>query len=216
MNMSLPVISLVVAFISMVASFFTFYFTNVFPGELQVIFPDNVGFSYDLDRIYILIPITFANAGSARSRVQVNEIAATIKVLPNGPALHTRWDYAAYYLSNQEYYARYKEWVDKYKPNVKFDSEDQLMYEGRAVPFQVIGGAFISKLYRFAETEDAGLSADDLYGKDARLCLSVNYDEKLQSVPIKLPHMDSSQFNYVWVDTEKLSKEKCLAEAGAK
>ena len=78
----------------------------------------------------------------------------------------------------------------------------------------MIGGAFISKLYRFAETEDARLSADDLSEKPARLCLSVNNDE--WSVTLKLPHLDSSQFNYVWVDTEKLSKEKCLAEAGAK
>jgi len=92
------VISFLVAVISMAASLFTLYSTYWFPGELKVTLPypgDNIGFSYD-DRVKILIPISFTNTGSTRSRAQVYEIKAIIST-PDGnkTKFETRWDYAA-------------------------------------------------------------------------------------------------------------------------
>ena len=197
------VISFLVAVISMAASLFTLYSTYWFPGELKVTLPypgDNIGFSYD-DRVKILIPISFTNTGSTRSRAQVYEIKAIIST-PDGnkTKFETRWDYAASYISNQEYLIRYKAGNGGHKDDFKFDSEDQLLYEGRAVPFQVIGGVFITKLYVFAEPE---MGAENPSGREATLDLFVetNSSPKHESVSIrKLPQMDSSHFKYARVE----------------
>jgi len=213
----ISVTSVVISVISFVMAFWTFYFTYWYPGELDFTPPDRIGVSYGLLPGYntmgmsIIIPITFTNTGSTRFRSQVYALTADVSTISapeaNQTTFHTRWEYEVSYISSQDYFNKYQDWM-KLRPKKDLNLIDQLIYQSRAVPFQVTGGAFVSKLYLFEETQDMHV-AEDPSGREATLELKLRTNSNNTSnswlfkswfFKLKLPEKLDSEITYVPVN----------------
>src|SRR5271166_1929956 len=135
----ISVTSVVISVISFGTAFWTFYFTYWYPGELDFTPPDRIGVSYTDKGMQIVIPITFTNTGSTRYRAQVHDMTADVFTLyepeRNTTTFHTRWQCDVSFISSEEYFSKYQEWMRVY-PDVRqrdLHLLDQMIYLSRAV-----------------------------------------------------------------------------------
>jgi hypothetical protein len=202
----IAIASFVISVISLWTASYTFYFTYFYSGELDFLPPDRVGIAWDGTALRMLIPITLTNTSSARYRAQVYEMAADLSTIParegrRQTSFHMPWQTEMTYISTADYFTKYQEWVKSYpdrSPNL--DLPDQLSYVGRAFPFQLIGGAFISKFYLFEETGITHPNDEIPIDTAAVLKVSLRTNDKVQkswSFRLMLPGEIKNYITYV-------------------
>lgn len=130
-----------------ITSIYTFYLTQLNPGQLELFLPDEIGVAINADRtLTVMLPMTIANTGAGRARRVVSSVTATLTDHGNsdpGRNEHpVHWTHDAIFLGKDQYFAKYP---DK-KATEDTSFEDYFDYDRRAVPFLIPGGASVSKV----------------------------------------------------------------------
>jgi hypothetical protein len=206
LTLMISVTSIVISVISFVTAFYTFYFTYLYRGDVDLIPPDRIGVYWQDNRLHAIIPITLTNTGSTRYRVQVNGMAARISTVSAGAnhqaSFDMPWQYEVSFITSEDFFTKYQEWLKsdpKHKRNL--DLPDQLVHVTRAFPFQLSGGAFVSKSYQF---DEVAMHADqeNPEGRAALLYIVLrtnNEKERSWSFRLYLPEKIISDINYASV-----------------
>jgi hypothetical protein len=193
LNQWLP---LLISVIGATLSGATFYFVNISRGELDVFLPDKVAVAFRSNRLHVLVPLTLTNTGSTRSRRQVHKVVADVVSLAEqskGSQKFTAlWQYEVKFMDRLEYFKNYPD------ERARDTGEpDFLVYVNRALPFQLIGGAFVSKTYDFMQPVDC--ACDPVLG-DFELAIMVHTEsgEVRRAATYRLPTSARLVESYAW------------------
>jgi hypothetical protein len=125
-----------------------------------------------------------------------------------GAVLHMPWTYEASWMTSADYFTKYQEWIKSNSDPRGFNTKLQVIDAGPVLPFQLIGGAFVSKAYLFEEVGIAHVDAENLSGKEAtlELRLRTNTGTKSWFFQLTVPELSSSQVIYANVVPIKSSR----------
>jgi hypothetical protein len=203
----IAIASFVISVISILTASLTFYLTYFYSGDLDFLPPARVGIARDGNALRMLIPITLTNTSSAGYRAQVHEITADLSIPAREgrrqASFHMLWQYEMTYISTQDYFTKYQEWIKAYPDRSPDpDLKDQLNYVARAFPFQLIGGAFISKFYLFEEAGTTDRNDEFPIDTEAELKISLRTNDKVpKSWPFRLmlPAEIKDYYTYAYI-----------------